>query len=195
MTLRHALLVPAIVLGAAASVCGCPRPPPPSAAKELPPPFMVPPGCERNLSGRYAYEGRPDWTYLGADDGTTLVLSVSRADPDGGPSTSAPDAGVVGVDGGSPDGGIAGSGSTVSISLRRTSNGFVGRIEHTAFPAPGVECRVVFPTEVCACDDAGLTLLSVERVAVDPSCQTPPTDGGVERKAHRLVRLPPPPGP
>lgn len=160
-------LLPLVIGALALTWTACPRPvptPPPPSAPEV----QIPPGCERNLSGTYAYVERPDWQYVGADDGGTLVLELQRADA--GPSD-------------------------VEIVLSRTPKGFVGGIEHTAFPAPGVKCPVVFDTEVTSCSDGGLTLSSVESLAVDETCHPAPADGGVRRREHQLVPVSEAPAP
>lgn len=155
---------------------GCPHPPPPPPPPPAPPPVQIPPGCERNLSGVYAYAERPDWQYDATDDGGTVVMALRRE---------------LALDGGTrPDGGTP----TVEIVLSRTPGGFVGGVRHAAFPAPGTRCPVVFDTSVEACPDGGLRLSSVEEVALDESCHPAPVDGGPVRREHLLLQLPPPGG-
>jgi hypothetical protein len=130
---------------------GAPRPTAPPAA----PGAHVPPGCERDLSGRYQHARDPAFVYDGQDDGGTLTLALHRTDAP--PS----DAGW----------------ASTEIVLTRTPDGFHGATQTTAFNALHQPCAVALPTQLIACGDGGLTLRSAERLAIDPSCQpsaTPP---------------------
>lgn len=127
------------------------------------------------MAGVYAYSGREDWQYRGIEDGGTLTLMLERGGVGDGGAIAVHDAG-------------AGSPASVEIVMTRSSSGFAGAIAQTVYPAPGAACVVAFPTEVVACDDAGITLSSAESVDVDQACGSPP-DAGSVRKMHRLERV------
>lgn len=163
-------------LGIVAMSLGCPRPPPPPPPPPAQPQIHVPAGCETDLTGSYVHATRPDWHYLATDDGRELVLQVRRSFPDAG--VTAPDAGV-------------------ALVLERTPRGFVGAVEAFAYPAAGVQCPVRFPTEITACPDGGIRLVSVEAIAVDQACELPSSDAGYVTQTHALLPLEegPPPSP
>lgn len=153
-----AALAAGLLLLACAHSAPAPTPPPAPAAQ-------VPPGCERDLSGRYRHARDPAFVYQGQDDGGTLVLALHRTDA---PPT---DAGW----------------AKTEIVLARTPDGFVGETRTTAYDALHQPCPVSLPTSILACDDAGLTLQSAEKVAIGPGCQpsaAPPT-----LVPQRLLRL------
>jgi hypothetical protein len=127
----------------------------------------VPPGCEKNQAGEYHHAENPAFRYLGEDDGGTLSLAVVRAREG---------------EEGQTDGG------TVSIMLHRTPDGFVGETRATTFTPAGTACPVRFATEATACDDTGLTLRSVARLALDEECH--PARSGAEPvwRQQRLLR-------
>ncbi|HSP77652.1 MAG TPA: hypothetical protein VLQ93_03940 [Myxococcaceae bacterium] len=154
--------------GLAAALIACPTrtpsPPDPTTAAS---PVRVPPGCEANLAGEYHHAENPAFRYLGEDDGDTLSLAVARARE--GEETPR-DAG------------------TVRIILERTPEGFVGQTRATTFTPSGEPCPVHFPTEVVACDDAGLTLRSVAATALDEDCRPAPQEGRQVWREQRLVR-------
>lgn len=167
-----------LTLFSVAVLSGCPRPGvsgrPPS------PPVKVPPGCEANLSGTYVHAERPDWRYVGTDDGGTLVLAVERAleaEADAGTSLPAFDGG-------------ARAGEDVAVILERTPDGFVGAARATVY-TPSRPCEVSFPTELVACTDGGLTLSSAEALMVDEATCAVRQDPSAPRKEHRLVPFTP----
>ena len=156
---------------------GCIRKPP--AAPASPPPhqplIQVPPGCLADLSGIYVHGQNASYRYLASDDGGTLFIAVER---------SRSDAGVARMD---PN--------PVSVSLSRTAKGFVGETHAVLFVATGRACPVEFPTEIIACDDAGLMLKSAISSAVDESCQPSQAPAHTVMAEHRLARAPPTPPP
>ncbi|OJH35367.1 hypothetical protein [Cystobacter ferrugineus] len=161
---RTRLWIAAGGLATALTACPTRTPAPPPAV----PSIQVPPGCERNQTGEYQHADNPSFRYQGADDGSTLTLSVTRAWQEA-PTT--------------PDGGTA-----VSIVLERTPEGFVGETRATAFTAAGTACPVSFPTRAVGCDDQGLTLHSVSAMALDEDCR-PATHGPPpEWKEQRLLK-------
>lgn len=127
--------------------------------------FHVPPGCERNLTGRYQHVRDPAFLYDGQDDGGTLVLALHRTDAP--PS----DAGW----------------ASTQIVVTRSPTGFHGATRTTAFNALHQPCPVALPTSVVACDDGGLLLRSAERIAIDPGCQ--PSAAPPPMVEQRLARL------
>jgi hypothetical protein len=127
--------------------------------------IQVPPGCEQSLAGRYRHARDPAFVYQGADDGGTLVLALHRSD------TPPTDAGW----------------ARTQIVLTRTPKGFRGETRTTAYNALHQPCAVSLPTSVLACDDAGVTLLSAQKVAIDPTCQ--PSAAPPEMAEQRLLRL------
>lgn len=153
--------------GLAAALMACPArtPSPPTSA--APPPVRVPPGCEANLAGEYHHAENPAFRYLGEDDGGTLSLAVVRAREG---EEASPDAG------------------TVRIHLERTPEGFVGHTQATTFTPSGEPCPVRFPTEVVACDEAGLTLRAVARTALGEDCRPAPDGARQVWREQRLVR-------
>lgn len=160
--------IPTAGLAAALTACMArtPAPPPPP-----PPSIQVPPGCERPQAGEYQHADNPAFRYQGEDDGGTLTLSVTRAQED---TPVASDAGT-----------------TVSIVLERTAEGFIGDTRATAFSAAGSACAVSFPTRAVACDEQGLTLRSVGSLALDADCR-PATSGPPPAwKEQRLLRREP----
>lgn len=170
MSTRAALAL----LGTAALLWACGHRPSAPAA----PAVRIPAGCEVDLSGEYALEGRVDWRYAGVDDGGTLLLHVTRAVDDGGAAPEpAADAGV-------------------TIVLMRGPDGFHGATHGTAWPTPSAACPVEFPTRVQRCEPDRLVLQTVTEVAVDESCRPAPAVDPVQGEVH-LVRaraLPPPDG-
>ncbi len=163
-----------IVLGGlAAALAGCAaRPPAPPVTV---PPLPLPPGCEQNQAGTYHHADNGAFRYLGEDDGGTLSLAVTRVRE---PAEPVPDAGT-----------------TVSIVLHRTAEGFVGATQATAFTPGGAPCPVHFPTQAVRCDAQGLTLRAVTSTALDEDCQ--PATQGPEPvwKEQRLLRGEPAPAP
>lgn len=175
---RALLFTSALTFTFGFGLVGCPRSPPvpdPLPPKPVSPPGpQIPPGCEANLSGEYAYDNHPDWRYLAVDDGQTLALTLRRQRPDGGPLDPPQDP--------PSDGGVA-------ILLERTPRGFVGGVEYSTFGGAGERCPVRFGTEVLGCGDDGLRLVSVDAIALDAACQPLQPDGGVYRREHRLIPL------
>jgi hypothetical protein len=162
--------------GLAATLTACPARTPP--LPNTPAPIHVPPGCERNQAGEYHHAENPAFRYFGEDDGGTLTLGVARARE--------------GLEG------PGDAGTTVTIVLQRTSDGFVGETRSTTFTPSGAACPVRFPTQATACDDKGLTLRSVAATSIDENCRPAPTGPKPEWKEQRLVRgvpagAPPPP--
>ena len=154
-------------LAAALTACMARAPVPPPAP---PPAFQVPPGCERSQAGEYQHADNPAFRYQGEDDGGTLTLSVTRAQED---ASAAP---------------VSDGGTTVSIVLTRTPEGFLGDTRATAFSAAGTACPVNFPTRALACDERGLTLRAVGSLALDADCR-PATSGPPPAwKEQRLLR-------
>jgi hypothetical protein len=152
---------------------GCIRKPPaPPASPPSPPgpPIQVPPGCLADLSGTYVHGQNPTYRYLASDDGGTLFIAVER---------SRSDAGVPRLDA-----------NPVSVSLSRTPKGFIGETQAVLFVATGRACPVDFPTEIIACDDAGLILKSAISSAVDESCQPSNAPAHTVMAEHRLARAP-----
>ncbi|MCY1020753.1 hypothetical protein [Pyxidicoccus sp. MSG2] len=152
------------------SLTACPAKTPPRTEVQVPPPppVRVPPGCESSQAGEYFHAENPAFRYHGEDDGGTLSLSVVRAHADGG--TDAPDA------------------STATIVLHRTPEGFVGQTHATGFAGSGAPCPVVFPTEVEACADAGLTLRSAASTSIDEGCRAAPSGAPTVRLRQVLLR-------
>lgn len=151
--------------GLATALLACP-----ARTPSLPPApsIHVPPGCEKNLAGEYHHAENPAFRYLGEDDGGTLTLAVTRAREGAeGPS----------------DGG-----TTVSIVLNRTPDGFVGETRATTFTPAGTACPVRFPTQATACDDEGLTLRSMATTAIDENCHPAPSGPQPKWKEQRLVK-------
>ncbi len=158
---------------------GCirkPPPPPPAPPRPPAPVIRVPAGCLENLSGAYVHSQNPSYNYLATDDGGTLLIAVERSRSDAGtPRTDA---------------------HPISVSLMRTPKGFVGETQAVLFVATGRACPVDFPTEIIACDDAGLMIKSAVSSAVDESCQPSQAAAHAVMAEHRLVRaLPTPPAP
>ena len=152
---------------------GCIRKPPAAPASPQPPPeplIQVPPGCLADLSGTYVHGQNPSYRYLASDDGGTLFIAVER---------SRSDAGVAQMDA-----------NPVSVSLSRTAKGFVGETQAVLFVATGRACPVDFPTEIIACEDAGLILKSAISSAVDESCQPSQAPAHTVMAEHRLARAP-----
>ncbi len=151
-----------LTLLAAVALVACPsRPPSPAPPTEAtrPPLARVPDGCRGDLSGSYVHSQRPDWAYVAVDDGGTLALHVARGSDDEG----------------------------VEIVLHRTAEGFLGTTRATAFAAQGVECEVLFPTELVGCPDGGLLLSSVESVSVNEACVLAKVPRNAPREQHLLV--------
>lgn len=144
--------------------CPARTPAPPPAA----PPIRVPPGCEKNQAGEYHHTENPAFRYLGEDDGGTLMLTLARTRQ--GLETH--------TDGG----------TTVSIVLNRTPDGFVGETRSTTFTTAGVACPVRFPTQAMVCDDKGLTLRSIASTAIDEDCRPAPSGPKPVWKEQRLLR-------
>ena len=161
---------------------GCIRKPPVAPASLPPPPeplIQVPPGCLADLSGTYVHGQNPSYRYLASDDGGTLFIAVERSGSDGGLRRT--------------------EANPVSVSLSRTAKGFVGETRAVLFVATGRACPVDFPTEIIACDDAGLILKSAISSAVNESCQPSQAPTHTVLAEHRLARapesLPPQPAP
>jgi hypothetical protein len=155
---------------------GCIRkpPPPPRAPPRAPEPVIrVPAGCLEDLSGAYVHSQNPNYNYQATDDGGTLLIAVERGRSDAGvPRTES---------------------NPISVSLVRTPKGFVGETQAMLFVATGRACPVDFPTEIIACDDAGLMIKSAVSSAVDESCQPSQAPGHAVMAEHRLIRALPTP--
>ncbi|MGZ3461647.1 MAG: hypothetical protein ACXU86_24410 [Archangium sp.] len=162
-------------LAAALTACSARTPSLPPSSR----PIHVPAGCEKSQAGEYHHAENPAFLYLGEDDGGTLTLTLARA-REGGEAQ-------------------ADGGTTVSIVLNRTPDGFVGETRATTFTSAGTECPVHFPTQAMACDDEGLTLRAVGSTSIDENCQPAPSTQKPVWKEQRLLRgVPdagPPPGP
>ncbi|MFP2931224.1 hypothetical protein ACLESO_39745 [Pyxidicoccus sp. 3LG] len=167
----HRVLSPLALGLSVFSLTACPaKAPPRTEDKPLPPPpVRVPAGCESSQAGEYHHAENPAFRYHGEDDGGTLSLAVMRAHADGG--TEAP-----------PD-----SGAT-TIVLQRTPNGFVGETRATGFAGSGTSCPVVFPTEVVACADAGITLRSASSTSIDEGCRPAPSGAPTVKLQQVLLR-------
>ncbi|MFY2561362.1 hypothetical protein ACN469_27425 [Corallococcus terminator] len=137
------------------------------------PPVRVPPGCESSQAGEYHHADNPAFRYHGEDDGGTLSLTVVRARADSDAGTEPPDS------------------STASIVLERTPGGFVGETRATGFSGSGAPCPVSFPTELEACDDAGLTLRAVASTSIDEGCRPSRSGPPPVRLRQVLLRDPP----
>ncbi|EPX63133.1 putative lipoprotein [Cystobacter fuscus DSM 2262] len=161
---RTRLWIAAGGLATALTACPARTPAPPPTV----PSNQVPPGCERNQMGEYQHADNPSFRYQGADDGSTLTLSVTRAQQE----APAP----------------ADAGTAVSIVLERTPEGFVGETRATVFTAAGTACPVSFPTRVVGCDDQGLTLRSVSAMALDEDCRPAAHGTQPEWKEQRLLK-------
>lgn len=162
--------LPSLALGfSVLCLTACPAKAPPTVETQPPPPppVRVPPGCESSQAGEYHHADNPAFRYHGEDDGGTLSLAVVRARADGGTEP---------VDS-----------STASIVLVRTPGGFVGETRATGFTGSGAPCPVVFPTELEACDAAGLTLRAVASTSIDEGCQ--PSRSGPPAVRLRQVLL------
>ncbi|HEX5748631.1 MAG TPA: hypothetical protein VFZ09_20495 [Archangium sp.] len=155
--------------GLAAALTACPArtPAPPPAA----PPIQVPPGCEKNQAGEYHHAENPAFRYLGEDDGSKLTLTLARTRPGAETHTD--------------------GGTTVSIVLNRTPDGFVGETRSTTFTTGGVACPVRFPTRAVVCDEKGLTLRSIASTAIDEDCRPAPSGPQPVWKEQRLLRSTP----
>lgn len=123
-----------------------------------------------DLSGSYVHAQNPSYSYLAHDDGGALFIAVERGWADAGSPRSDP--------------------NPVSVSLFRTARGFVGQTDAVLFVATGRACPVTFPTEILACEDAGLTLRSAISSAVDESCEPSQAAAHGVMAEHRLVRAP-----
>jgi len=143
----------------------------PQGQGAAPRPIRVPRGCEQSQAGDYHHAQNPAFRYRGEDDGSTLVLQVLRAQEDGGVSAEAGD-----------------GGSSLSIHLQRTPDGFVGETRSVGFTSTGAPCPVAFPTEVLACDEERLRLRSAATASFDEQCQPPPPGATRPRLEQVLVR-------
>ncbi|HYO52037.1 hypothetical protein [Archangium sp.] len=152
--------------GLAAALTACPARTP--SSPPAPPPIRVPTGCEKNQAGEYHHTENPAFRYLGEDDGGTLTLTLARARE--------------GAEG------QADGGTTVSIVLNRTPDGFVGETRAATFTPAGTACPVRFPTQATDCDDKGLTLRSVASAAIDENCRPAPSGPTPVWKEQRLLR-------
>ena len=163
----------AFVLLAGAAGCPAHAPVPPSGS---PPPQLevhLPAGCEANLSGTYAHYTNPRYHYRAQDDGKMMSISVERWMGDGGSILETADAGP-------------------QIRLVRTARGFVGQVQATGFLASGQACQVEFPTEVVACEDAGVVLRSAATaLPPDELCRPPQGGSPTLMLEHRLNRFEP----
>jgi hypothetical protein len=153
---------------------GCVRkapggPAPPEAAPA--PAIRIPAGCLGDLSGSYVHALNPAFSYVGSDDGGTLLLAVERSYGDAGASGSNP----------------------IFVSLSRTTAGFVGETKANMSVTSERNCAVEFPTEVVACDDGGLVLKSAVGGAVDDGCRASQARSHVTMAEHRLIRISSPP--
>ncbi|MCP3061853.1 hypothetical protein LXT21_24010 [Myxococcus sp. K38C18041901] len=172
--------LPSLALGfSVLCLTACPAKAPPTLETRSPPPppIRVPPGCEGSQAGEYHHEENPAFRYRGEEDGGTLTLAVVRALTD--------------TDAGTP----ANDSSGASIVLQRTPGGFVGETRATGFTGSGAPCPVAFPTELVACDDAGLTLRAVASTSIDEGCQPSRTGPPPVRLKQVLLRETPDAGP
>lgn len=78
-----------------------------------------------------------------------------------------------------------------TVTLERTTHGFVGQTTAAVMHPAGRECPVTFKTEVVSCDDGGLTLRSESAVAVGELCKAPAHPQPAVALVHRLIRPPP----
>jgi len=164
--------LPSLALGfSVLCLTACPTKAPPTVETRPPPapPIRVPAGCESSQAGEYRHADNPAFRYHGEDDGGTLSLAVVRARADGDAGTEPPES------------------STASIVLERTPGGFVGETRATGFTGSGAPCPVAFPTELVACDDAGLTLRAVASTSIDEGCR--PSRSGPPAVRLRQVLL------
>ncbi|QSQ13567.1 hypothetical protein [Myxococcus landrumensis] len=172
--------LPSLALGFSVvwlTACHAKVPPTLETRAPPPPPVRVPPGCESSQAGEYRHADNPAFRYHGEDDGGTLSLTVLRArtTEDGG--TEPPES------------------SASSIVLQRTPEGFVGETRATGFTGSGAPCPVTFPTELVACEDAGLTLRAVASTSIDEGCQPSRSGPPPVRLKQVLLRDPPDAGP
>ncbi len=152
----------------ACALPACSRRAPSQPEGPAPRPIRVPKGCEKSQAGDYHHALNPAFRYRGEDDGATLVLSVLRAQEDGGVSTE------------------AGDGGSLSIRLQRTPDGFVGETRSVGFTRTGAPCPVSFPTEVVACDETQLRLRSAATASFDEQCQ-PPSPGPARARLEQVL--------
>jgi hypothetical protein len=143
-----------------APLLACPGKAPPRGEGPAPRVFHVPKGCEKSQAGDYYHAQNPAFRYRGEDDGGTLVLSVLRAQEDGGVREEA-----------AADGG---SSASLAIHLERTEQGFVGETRAVGYTQTGAECPIRFPTEVVSCSERALTLRAADKALFDEQCQPPP---------------------
>jgi hypothetical protein len=157
-------------LGAAALGAGCPHAPA-QASVTSNPAAIVPSGCERSVTGRWAHAQDARFLYEAADNGHTLTLTQLGPPP----ANASADAGVAG-----------GTGLSI-ITLERTPQGFTGQARATV-TLPDKSCEVSFPTEVLFCSETELRLRSTPSRALDASCQVAPlpTAPWVEQRLKRI---------
>lgn len=152
--------------------------------KVTPPPFLPPPpprpairipaGCAADQSGTYTHAEDRTFRYLARDDGGTLDMVVDRLGRDGGTTEPA----------------------EARLRLDRTPRGFVGVTRAKVFTPDGRSCPAAeFPTEVVACEDAGLVLRTAAKVDLDEACRPPPHPTPSVMVEQRLLRQPATPGP
>lgn len=135
----------------------------PSVAPEPPRPNRIPEGCEWNLSGRYrlARGGRTPYLYQIDDDGQRAIISPAS------------------------DAAITATGDEgMHIEVKRTPDGFVGRLLKTVAFDGGPSCQVAFEAQILACERTkGLRLSLVDDVEIDERCQV------IQRRAAQKVEL------
>ena len=168
--MTRACLVAALAV-LASSLPACSSRGTPQGEGAAPRPIRVPRGCEQSQAGDYHHAQNPAFRYRGEDDGSTLVLQVLRAQEDGGVSAEAGD-----------------GGSSLSIHLQRTPDGFVGETRAEGFTSTGARCAVNYPTEAVKCDEERLVLHAADRASFDEQCQPPPPGPARPRVEQVLVR-------
>lgn len=180
--------------------CGCLRNSQPNEPAPTPrPPTNIPAGCEVSLTGAWVHSEDPSFRYLAADDGGTVVFTVTRlAAIDAGfvPRTfRRSDAGV--PDAGAPDAGAVDAGpaeenaSPIHLELTRGEHGFEGLTIAPLIHPGGRTCEGRFPTRVLSCSpDAGLLLETQGATALGDTCQAPARPQDVPLSQHTLIRAP-----
>jgi hypothetical protein len=131
------------------------------------------------------------------DAGALRALDAgAHAGTDAGPAPAVPDAG--------PEASDAGTEEPLeserlpppapypspTVTLERTTHGFVGQTTAAVMHPAGRECPVTFKTEVVSCDDGGLTLRSESAVVVGELCKAPAHPQPAVALVHRLIRPP-----
>ena len=172
----RALPIAAASLGATLGILACPPKPPQMSRpdRNAPAPNQIPARCDADLSGTYAHGVDPSFRYQASDDGGTLLLTVERIASDGGLTNTS-------------------SGTGARIQLLRTPHGFVGQTQAMVTLRSGQRCPIEFPTEMIACDDAGILLRSATAaLPPDDLCRSARAGISAATLEHRLNRLPQP---